>query len=102
LEPGRNQGAHGVNYLAHRLSNCGDAQVQQAGAGLDVLRDLRNQADYDLYRPVLQNVAGARIQLAERIIQLLDGATQEPPRTAITDAMKIYERDVLKDVTWHP
>ena len=23
-------------------------------------------------------------------------------RTQITDTMKVYERDVLKDVTWHP
>jgi hypothetical protein len=26
----------------------------------------------------------------------------EPTRSQIRDAMKIYERDVLHDVTWHP
>jgi hypothetical protein len=31
-----------------------------------------------------------------------DAARLEPIRTQITDAMKIYERDVLKTVTWHP
>jgi hypothetical protein len=31
----------------------------------------------------------------------LDGVV-EPTRTQITDAMKIYERDVLQDITWHP
>jgi hypothetical protein len=31
-----------------------------------------------------------------------EAAAVEPIRTQITDAMKIYERDVLKDVTWHP
>ena len=36
------------------------------------------------------------------IIQVLDAARQEPARTQITDAMIIYERDVLHDVTWRP
>jgi hypothetical protein len=26
----------------------------------------------------------------------------DPTRTLITDTMKVYERDVLHDVTWHP
>jgi hypothetical protein len=33
-------------------------------------------------------------------LQLLDSAKQEPTRTQITDAMRIYERDVLGNVTW--
>ena len=88
--------------LAYRLSNCGDPQIQQAGSDLDVLRDLRNQADYALRRPVRQGVVAARMHLAERIIQAFDTAAQEPTRTRITDAVKIYERDVLQEVTWHP
>ena len=32
----------------------------------------------------------------------LDAAAVEPVRTQVTDAMKVYERDVLHDVTWHP
>jgi hypothetical protein len=39
--------------------------------------------------------------MAEHIIQTLD-ALVEPTLTQITDAMKIYERDVLQNVTWHP
>jgi hypothetical protein len=42
------------------------------------------------------------IQTAEQIIQILDGAAMGSTRTQITDSMKVYERDVLKDVTWHP
>jgi hypothetical protein len=38
--------------------------------------------------------------MARRIIRILDAARQEPLRTQITDAMKIYERDVLRNVTW--
>jgi hypothetical protein len=47
-------------------------------------------------------MARNHIQRADEIIQALDAATVEPIRTQITNAMKIYERDVLKDVTWHP
>jgi hypothetical protein len=49
-----------------------------------------------------QVVVQNQLPLAAWIIQMLDAARMEPTRTAITDAMKIYERDVLHDVTWHP
>jgi hypothetical protein len=42
------------------------------------------------------------VQRGEDIIRALDAAASEPTRTQIRDAMKIYERDVLHDVTWHP
>jgi uncharacterized protein (UPF0332 family) len=88
-------------HLVFRLSNCGEPQIQQVGFDLDSLRRLRNQADYDFQLVISQGVATARVQVAGRIIQTLD-AIQDPVRTQITDAMKIYERDVLRDVTWHP
>jgi hypothetical protein len=66
------------------------------------LRGLRNQADYDLPQRVLrQLIVPSEVQRAERIIQAL-GAFHEPRRTQINNAIKIYERDVLKNVTWHP
>ncbi len=92
--------AHG--YLWLRLSNAGDPQVMSAGRELKILRDARNGADYEVNRYLAQATASVQIQAAEQLIQLLDAATVEPTRTTITDAMKIYERDVLKDVTWHP
>jgi uncharacterized protein (UPF0332 family) len=88
-------------YLWLRLSNCGDQQVQQAGAYLNDLRRLRNQADYDLHRPLIQAKASPQARVADRIIQALDALTPAA-RTQVTDAMKVYERDVLHDVTWHP
>jgi hypothetical protein len=33
---------------------------------------------------------------------VLGTAAQESVRTRIRDAMVIYERDVPRDVTWHP
>ncbi|HXG09006.1 MAG TPA: HEPN domain-containing protein [Gemmataceae bacterium] len=89
-------------YLWLRLSNCGDVQVQDAGRRLNNLRGQRNHADYDIAVPLLHATAAGQVQIAERIIQLLDAATVEPTRSQITNAMIVYERDVLHDVTWHP
>lgn len=92
--------AHGHLWL--RLSNCGDSQVQHAGANLNDLRRDRNWADYDLARPMRQAVVRRSLLVVPQIIRVLDAAALEPTRTRITDAMKIYERNVLHDVTWHP
>lgn len=92
--------AHG--YLRLRLSNAGHAATMTAGSRLLLLRRQRNWADYDDRRIITKAEAIQNVQEAEEIIRALDAATIDPVRTQITDAMKIYERDVLKDVTWHP
>jgi hypothetical protein len=89
-------------YLTFRLSNSGTPTVSQSGRDLETLRRLRNRSDYDASPPFSQAEAVASVRLAEHVIQVLDLARQEPARTQITEAMKIYERDVLKDVTWNP
>lgn len=66
------------------------------------LRRQRNWADYDDRRTITKAGAIQNVQEAEEIIRALDAAAIDPIRTQIADAMKIYERDVLKDVTWHP
>jgi uncharacterized protein (UPF0332 family) len=88
-------------YLWLRLSNCQDPQVQKRGRQLIDLRRKRNRADYDLGIPISPTTAAGSVRDVEQIIQALD-AIVEPTRTQITNAMKIYERDVLRDVTWHP
>jgi len=89
-------------YLVFRLSNSGEAATAQAGRDLDTLRRLRNRADYDEVPALTQPQAVAAVQVAEGIIQALDAARQEPIRSRIRDAMIVYERDVLHDVTWKP
>lgn len=91
--------AHG--YLWLRLADCGDPQVRQAAVDLDGLRRLRNQADYDLQRPLPRRLASPQAPLARQIIHVFDNLSPAT-RTQITDAMKVYERDVLGDVTWQP
>lgn len=92
--------AHG--YLWLRLSNAGVAEVQEAGRRLNDLRRQRNRADYDTHRVITKTATIQNVQLAEEILQTLDEAAIDPVRTQITDTMKIYERDVLREVTWHP
>lgn len=92
--------AHG--YLWLRLANARHADVQDAGNRLNALCRERNRSDYDAHLTVHQAMARNHIQRADEIIQALDAAAIEPIRTQITDAMKIYERDILKDVTWQP
>lgn len=89
-------------YLWLRLANCGDPQVQQAGNALNDLRRERNWADYDLARPLRQSLSQKQWSFAAQIIQALETASIEPARSQIRDEMKIYERNVLRDVTWHP
>jgi uncharacterized protein (UPF0332 family) len=62
-------------YLVFRLSNSGESVVEHAGRNLETLRRLRNRADYDEVPPLTQTQAGAAVQLAEGIIQVLDAAT---------------------------
>lgn len=90
------------SYLWLRLSNAGHSDVIQAGRHLGDLRQERNRADYDDFRTITQAAAAQYVRLAADVIQSLDAAEVEPVRTQITDTMKIYERDVLRDVTWHP
>ncbi len=92
--------AHG--YLWMRLSNAGVAAVQDAGSQLRDLRRERKWADYDDHRTISQARANQNVRLAETVIRALDAAAVEPVRTQITDTMKVYERDVLRNVTWHP
>ncbi len=92
--------AHG--YLWMRLSNAGHTATIQAGRDLNDLRQERNRADYDEHRTATQARAAQNVRFAEAVIRALDAAAVEPIRTQITDTMKVYERDVLRDVTWHP
>lgn len=89
-------------YLWLRLSNCGDAPTQKAGGDLSKLRRDRGVADYKLQQGFIQPLALRAIRLADSIIQALDAAATGPNRQPIIDAIKIYERDVLQNVTWRP
>lgn len=92
---------HAHKYVAWRVSNCGNPLVMRAGSQLDILRGFRNRADYDLRRSLSSAVVSQQVRAAEQIVQTLDSLTPAE-RVQIMDAMKVYERDVLQEVTWHP
>ncbi len=94
----RSDRAHAHVWL--RLGNCGDPVVQAAAGDFQGLRSDRNLADYDLNRPVAPALATASVGTATRVIQRLQAAAQEPARSQITAVMRLYERNVLRDVTW--
>jgi hypothetical protein len=77
--------------------------VNRAGNDLNHLRNRRNLADYDIEHDLAQATAMAYVQLAETIIELLlEEAGAEPTyRGPLTEAIRVFERDVLRQVTWH-
>lgn len=90
-------------YLWFRLSNAGQPDVMDAGTELGRLRSARNWADYDFDVPVDSWTAIDHVRIAADIIELLDDLGKEATiLTRVIDAIKIYERDVLRQVTWHP
>ena len=89
-------------YLWLRLSNCGDPLVQNAGRELDRLRRDRNRADYDIEQTFSNSDAIYVVKTTRRVLTAINDAATEPTRTSVMNAMKIYERDVLQQVTWQP
>lgn len=97
------QGEQAHGYLWIRLQNTGHPDVKRAGSDLNYLRTMRNRADYDLKQPFPHALAFGQVQAADDIVQVLESVLTIPNTlTQITDAIKDYERNVLKQVTWHP
>src|SRR5437016_888214 len=95
------EGAHG--YLWRRLFNSGHLDIHEAGRKLHILRGYRNQAHYEIESFYSHSLAIEAVQLADAIIQILEAAAGMPlVRTQITDVIRVYERDVLRQVTWQP
>jgi uncharacterized protein (UPF0332 family) len=96
----RGEQAHA--YLWLRLSNSQHPDVVNAGLALNDLRTARNRADYDVDAPVAHTECVDHVGIATSIIRLLHHLANEPAiLTRVVEAIKIYERDVLREVTWH-
>ncbi len=73
------------------------------GNQLKYLRRVRNHADYDLERLFPQSLAVDQVQLGDDIVRLLESLPASPTVLAtIVSNIQVYERDVLKEVTWQP
>ena len=85
-----------------RLANAGQPDIVQAGNSLNSLRGFRNQADYDLGTPFLEERAVAQTYVAQDIIDILDQLAEVPAVLArVVATIQVYERDVLHEVTYH-
>ena len=86
-------------FLWRRLENSKITKLVSVGSDLGALRRERNQADYDLHTTIAQSTALRAVTSATTLFDTLKGLTSEELRSA-TEAMKIYERDVLRETTW--
>ncbi len=88
-------------FAWRRWSNTGEWRIDDAGRSLNALRSDRNQADYDKHATVIASQADDAVVAARAVIETLDQLIRDKPlRTHIAEAIKKYERDVLKEVTW--
>ena len=88
-------------YVARRFGNAGIANVSSAGSDLNDLRTDRNRADYEKATVITAANAADSVDIARRIIAVLDDLRKDAAlSTQITEAIKKYERDVLKEATW--
>ena len=92
----------GHAHVYRRLNNCGREEVIDAAQALWDLREARNWADYRMNRPLGLGVAIDAVDDARRVIRLLDDlADSEAVLAQVLAAVRAYERDVLKEVTFH-
>jgi uncharacterized protein (UPF0332 family) len=97
--PPRSEQVHA--YLCRRLNNSNHAEVTRSARRLERLRDLRNAADYDVDLPFDDDSLSEAISKALDVIGLLEEVVgNDSVRDRVTQAMRDYERDVLKEVTW--
>jgi len=84
--------------VRHCLSQSGDADAVLAGDQLWSLRDLRNQADYDLDSTKFKLPArvAAGVRLAPAIVDSLQRCHSEPLFSQIRGNIRTYARDVLR------
>jgi hypothetical protein len=94
------QGDRAHAYLWLRLSNSGHPPLDQAGNDLNISRRDRNFAEYETGGTLSQADARIQVLAAHRIVGTIRACLADPPRSQIRDAVRDYERNVLRDVTY--
>ena len=88
-------------FAWRRWSNTGEWSIDDAGRFLNSLRSARNNADYNKHATIVASHADDAVRAARTVIETLDQLLRDKTlRSQITAAVKKYERDVLKEVTW--
>lgn len=98
----REDGDQAHAYLWRRLSNCGEAQLQWVGREFQNLRNDRNVADYEMAKRFDREHAAAAVETATELVGKLKSAQSEPIKSVLTQNIRKYEREVLREETWKP
>lgn len=90
--------AHAGVY--RRLSGANVRELSEAARCLMALRRLRNEADYDLILAFPKTESVDAGVLAKMAFTFLDRPRDAAELNAITETIRTYERNVLREVTW--
>ena len=86
--------------ITRRLAASKRADLEKASRELSELRSKRNVADYDLDRAFLQETAVKCVSAAGLVLNILNRDFALEQKQQAIQAMRDYERNVLRDVTW--
>ena len=86
--------------VARRISKVGIPEWEELARRLTELRSLRNLVDYDLNQPFSQQAAMDGLAEAELAMTTLSGKLSAEERQQAIEAIRQYERDVLRQITW--
>ncbi len=95
---GRSDQAHAG--ITRRLAAASIVELETAARELTDLRSKRNAADYDLDRVCRSELAARCVKLAELILKLLSVDISRQQQEQTIQAIRDYERNILRDVTW--
>jgi uncharacterized protein (UPF0332 family) len=86
--------------ITRRLAAASVVELATASRELSDLRSKRNAADYDLDRVCRTELATRCVKMADLILKLLAAEIPLPQQEQTIQAIREYERNVLRDVTW--
>ena len=86
--------------LYRRLSCTHREELDEAARSLMNLRGLRNSADYELTPAFAKSAVVQAAECVREIFERLDLPRDAAELDSISDTIRTYERDVLREITW--
>jgi uncharacterized protein (UPF0332 family) len=93
--PGKGDSQH--KKVAIYLQQSGDVALETAGRYIDVMRGMRNQADYEMSNATVETLSTARdmVETARQVIEDLDRFAADPVRERLAaDAIAKYKSKI--------
>lgn len=86
--------------LTRRLAVTGVAEYEKVARELSELRAKRNAADYDLDRECRRELAAQSVKTTGVLLGLLAVEVSSQRQQQVIQAVRDFERNVLREVTW--